>query len=117
MYILRSLAAIAILASAVDSAPVRPSREGRSFKIPRVRRDNYGPHGLTAIRKAYRKFGFHSKNPFIASSFAPKINAATNEEDGEVKATSQQGDVEFLSPVSVGGQTLMMDFDTGSSDL
>ena len=31
--------------------------------------------------------------------------------------TSSQNDAEFLSPVTVGGQTLVMDFDTGSSDM
>jgi hypothetical protein len=119
MQILHPLVLIALLTSTVDSAPARPKREGRSFKIPRVRRDNYVPHGPTALRKAHRKFGFGPNIPFYSSSSAVQTqsNAATNTEEGEVKASPQQGDVEFLSPVSVGGQTLMMDFDTGSSDL
>jgi hypothetical protein len=36
---------------------------------------------------------------------------------GEVPATPEASDVEFLSPVQIGGQTLNMDFDSGSSDL
>ncbi|ERT01192.1 aspergillopepsin I [Sporothrix schenckii 1099-18] len=36
---------------------------------------------------------------------------------GIVINTPTSGDVEYLSPVSIGGQTLNMDFDTGSSDL
>ena len=36
---------------------------------------------------------------------------------GEVPATPEAEDVEFLSPVQIGGQTLNMDFDSGSSDL
>jgi hypothetical protein len=36
---------------------------------------------------------------------------------GKVTATPEPGDVEFLSPVQIGGQTLNLDFDSGSSDL
>jgi len=36
---------------------------------------------------------------------------------GKVTATPEQGDTEFLSPVNIGGQTMNMDFDSGSSDL
>jgi hypothetical protein len=36
---------------------------------------------------------------------------------GSVTNTPEGNDVEFLSPVNIGGQTLNLDFDTGSSDL
>ncbi|CAJ2512565.1 Uu.00g055800.m01.CDS01 [Anthostomella pinea] len=36
---------------------------------------------------------------------------------GLVINTPEAGDVEYLSPVNIGGQTLNMDFDSGSSDL
>src|SRR6266536_779638 len=45
--------------------------------------------------------------------------AATNGSTGagEVTATPENGDIEYLSPVTIGGQTINMDFDSGSSDL
>lgn len=36
---------------------------------------------------------------------------------GVVTATPEQGDTEYLAPISIGGQTMVMDFDSGSSDL
>ncbi|KAI1005035.1 putative aspergillopepsin A-like aspartic endopeptidase [Podosphaera aphanis] len=36
---------------------------------------------------------------------------------GKVTATPVNGDVEYLSPISIGGQMIDMDFDTGSADL
>lgn len=69
-----------------------------------------------------------SKAPAKATSSkaaAPKstgtAGAATNSTlgagTGLVTATPEQGDVEYLSPISIGGQTMVMDFDSGSSDL
>ena len=44
------------------------------------------------------------------------VSAATNG-TGIVTATPEQGDVEYLAPINIGGQTMVMDFDSGSSDL
>ncbi|KAL8641185.1 MAG: hypothetical protein Q9228_001981 [Teloschistes exilis] len=43
------------------------------------------------------------------------INAA-QANDGSVTTTPEQYDTEYLTPVTIGGQTLNLDFDTGSSD-
>jgi hypothetical protein len=83
------------------------------------------PDGSVALRKAYVKYGLQG------FGFVPELNIATNlvpisdlaasngnsSEMGLVSATSSQNEAEFLSPVTVGGQTLVMDFDTGSSDM
>jgi hypothetical protein len=54
-----------------------------------------------------------------ASSSAATAAASTGNTNGTgiVTATPEAGDVEYLSPITVGGQTMNMDFDSGSSDL
>ncbi|KIW71976.1 hypothetical protein PV04_00201 [Phialophora macrospora] len=62
--------------------------------------------GPVALQKTYLKFN-------MAVPDAVKAAAA----DGSVTATPEQFDAEYLCPVTIGGQTLNLDFDTGSSDL
>lgn len=108
-----------------------PQQKSKSFRVERVRRSDYVAHGPTALRKAYRKFGivpidfggidlddfepFDVKHTSKSASYSQ--NSGESEQTGSVSATSVQGDVEFVSPVQIGGQTVVMDFDTGSSDM
>jgi hypothetical protein len=107
--------------SAVFAAPTQLKK--RSFKVDRVRQANYVPNGHAALRKAYVKFGLDDITFLPNANAAAKIDAetagssGTGSENGEVSASPTQNDAEFLSPVSVGGQTIVMDFDTGSSDM
>lgn len=51
---------------------------------------------------------------------APTSSASSGDEDdvtGEVEATPEENDSEYLAPVTIGGQKLNMNFDTGSADL
>ncbi len=48
---------------------------------------------------------------------AANSTAAANNGTGTVAANPEQNAALFLSPVSVGGQILNLDFDSGSSDL
>lgn len=41
----------------------------------------------------------------------------TGNEDGKVTATPADNDVEYISPITIGGQTINVNFDSGSSDL
>ncbi|KAK2624479.1 hypothetical protein QTJ16_006429 [Diplocarpon rosae] len=52
-----------------------------------------------------------------AVAAAPNAGNGTGSGNGLVTATPEKGDVEYLSPIQVGGQTMNMDFDSGSSDL
>ena len=47
----------------------------------------------------------------------PQPDAGSSAAVGSVVATPESGDIEYLSPVTIGGQTVNLDFDSGSSDL
>lgn len=112
----------------------------RSFKVPRVQVANYVPNGPKALKRAYAKFGLSEPTSGPAAlrkrdinfgfgdisivpggDVAKKIssaaaNSTTGSENGETAAVGTQNDAQFLSPVSIGGQTLILNFDSGSSD-
>lgn len=86
--------------------------------------------GVAAMGKAYRKFGFPlpespSSQPYprslpsIGNPTTRSLNTSTTagKTSADVTAAAQEGDAEFVSPVTIGGQTLRMNIDTGSSDL
>ena len=116
---LQILLCFAFLVAAVLSSPI--SLKKRSFTVNRIRQANYVPNGPAALRKAYRKFGFDdiSFRPNVLTGEKVDATDATGavDQQGDVAASPTQNDAEFLSPVVVGGQTIVMDFDTGSSDM
>ena len=63
--------------------------------------------GPVQLQRAFNKF----------SKPVPADVAAAAAADGLVAATPEQYDAEYLCPVTIGGQTLNLDFDTGSADL
>ena len=74
-----------------------------------------------SIQKPFRKSG-----PAALAMLYGKYNERAPEEvtaalanggGGTVTASPESYDMEYLCPVTIGGQTLNMDFDTGSSDL
>ncbi|RDA82674.1 putative aspartyl protease [Ophiocordyceps camponoti-leonardi (nom. inval.)] len=46
-----------------------------------------------------------------------QAQAEEGKQSGSVEATPENNDAEYLAPVKIGGQELVLDFDTGSSDL
>ncbi|KAL4919565.1 aspartic peptidase domain-containing protein [Aspergillus aurantiobrunneus] len=111
----------------VVSAPTSLKQpERRSFKLETVRRSNT-IHGPTALRKAYVKYDIVASNIGLdLDDFEPNIKTAiadTNNDivepdlTGAVSAASVQGDASFVSPIVIGGQELVVTFDTGSSDV
>lgn len=121
---IQSLILVALFVIAALASPIQSKK--RSFKISRIRQRNYVPNGAIALRKAYTKFGINGTailpeldeaTTVVPVSKAAASTSSNGSESGEVTASPTQDDAEFLSPVSVGGQTLVMDFDTGSSDM
>lgn len=108
----------ALFATVVFSSPT-PTKplQKRSFTHV-VRRKNHSNNpkaGINAMTQAYRKFGFDMPPAMASASISSKV--VTGSESGQVAADPEPNAAEYLSPVIIGGQTLTMDFDTGSSDL
>ena len=98
----------------VSAAPAKTQLQPRSFKVKRHRVGKQHRHPVNALIKAYNKYQAGSGGaPFMEQVVTDDPVKTT----GKVTNTPTQGDVEFLSPVQIGGQTVHMNFDTGSSDL
>lgn len=117
------LLAALFLTTAFSSPIQQKQKQKRSFKVPRIQQHNYKPNGKAAYRRALFKFGLGDISFVPDGEVATRIKAtseaqvnSTDPEDGATTASPTQNDAQFLSPVQVGGQTLIMNFDSGSSD-
>jgi hypothetical protein len=117
LYSIKELLVLAAVFSETLATPT-PTRtlQKRSFKhvVRRAPIDKTHPMaGPDAMLKAYKKFGFNIQSRQAAP--APPANGSASA--GKVGAIPEPNAAEYLSPVTIGGQTLNLDFDTGSSDL
>lgn len=104
---------VSLLAASAIAAPANIQKRSFVHHVKRTinRRDpGVGPD---AMLKAYRKFGFQLVGRAANTTAAPAAGAGT----GTVVAAPEPNAAEYLSPVNIGGQTVTLDFDTGSSDL
>jgi aspergillopepsin I len=106
MYCLAQLAlASAALLSMTAASPLE--KRG-AFSVTQKLNTNFVRNGPAAYAKGFTKFN----KPL------PHDLAVATGNDGSVSATpTDQFDSEYLCPVSIDGQTLNLDFDTGSADL
>ncbi|KAE8154942.1 Aspartic protease pep1 [Aspergillus avenaceus] len=115
MVVLNKLAAVAVgLSTAASALPTGPSTHSkRGFTISQITRQSARPGPKTAsfpaiYAKAIGKYG---------GAVPAHVKSAVSGGTGTVVTTPEGDDIEYLTPVNVGGTTLNLDFDTGSADL
>lgn len=98
----------ASVVSPLASAAVARNAPLGSFRVDLVPKGNStAKNGLMAYAKALRKFAHHSNVTDDILSKADRLADASS-----VVATPVNGDIEYISPVTIGDQTFQLDFDT-----
>jgi hypothetical protein len=123
--ILVALSAVDVLAA---PAPAHVQKRG-TFSVGVQKRQLAGlaSDGPKELFKACRKYQLPMKEALLNAMTAAdaETQRAANTSSGQANAQGtgstaanpEKGDSEYLSPVMIGGQPVVMDFDTGSSDL
>ncbi|KAI9649404.1 hypothetical protein NHQ30_001980 [Ciborinia camelliae] len=93
-------------------APATFATGSGSHSVPAVHNPNYVRNGTASLLKAYAKYHIKPTQP-MSDAF---MTALKKRQDSSVTATPADG-AEYLIPVTVGGQTLNLDLDSGSADL
>ncbi|KAK2845293.1 hypothetical protein FQN49_005863 [Arthroderma sp. PD_2] len=118
---------VAVLLPLAFSKPTPQKKSPGSFKVHLARRSGpeYAHDGATDLQRAYAKYGIpapkevddYQPEPIRKFQGHSKIaNDEDDDENGEVENNPTNHDIQFLSPVTIGGQSFIMNFDTGSSD-
>lgn len=97
------LASATLLSAAVAIPAGKP---GASFSVVQTANPRFKANGPAAYAQAYSKF-----SKAMPADWAAALGSGT------VAAFPQKFEIEYLCSVNIGGQTLSLDFDTGSSDL
>lgn len=108
MHFIGGLSAASALFVFTAASPIELQPRAGNFIVHQTERKPFKQSGPAAVLSAYSKYN--------APAPQDVINAAAAN-DGTVTTTPTQFDSQYLTPVTIGGQTLNLDFDTGSSDL
>jgi len=94
------------------AAPAQLAGRSTTFQVKQVAAGQVFKSGPQQLMNTYNKY---AKAGAVAPSVV--VDAAAAAQSGQVTASPEQYDQSYLCPVSVGGHTLNLDFDTGSADL
>lgn len=109
MHFSTSVAAVAALANVAVAVPhyhIAPRSQFKIEQIPTGR--TVARNGAAEVKKTYLKY---------SKTVPSAVEAAAAAVSGTVTTTPEANDAEYLTPVTAGNTTLMLDFDTGSADL
>lgn len=104
---LSAAAAFSTLVAAVPY-PFEPRQAKAAFTVEQNVAKPFILSGPAQMAQVYAKYG---------KPIPEEIKQAAANNDGTVAAIPTEYDSQYLTPVTIGGQTLNLDFDTGSSDL
>lgn len=107
-------AALVASASLSLAAPATNLQAREGFSVKAVPAGVFRKHGPSQMMKVYKKFAHVGARAPI-----DVVRAAQDDggQQGSVEADPEQYDQAYICPVTVGANTLKLDFDTGSSDL
>lgn len=106
MGFIKSFGAASAVLTLVSATPIEKRKQ--AFRLDQTVEKPFILSGPAALAHTYSKYG---------KAVPPVIAVAAANNDETLVANPEQFDSEYLSPVTIGGQTLNLDFDTGSSDL
>ncbi|KAL8883664.1 MAG: hypothetical protein Q9215_008104 [Flavoplaca cf. flavocitrina] len=107
MHLLEGLATTSTLFLYVAASPVNIQPRAGNFIVHQTVPKPFKKSGPAEILSTYGKYNASAPENVIKAAYA---------NDGIVLADPTRYDIEYLSPVTIGGQTLTVNFDTGSSD-
>jgi hypothetical protein len=102
----------AVSQAAPATVPITGLVGSSHFTVPAIHNPNYVRNGTAAMLKAYAKYNLKPTREMPAVF----TESLMRRQDGSVPAVPNDGS-EYLVPVTIGGEPLNLDFDTGSSDL
>ncbi|OAL04992.1 acid protease [Phaeosphaeriaceae sp. SRC1lsM3a] len=99
------------------SVAATPVQKRDAFSVEQVARGTYRKIGPQQVAKTLRKFGKTVPDNILAAVDNAASVQAASDTGTDPAVPSDQYDSSYLSPVTVGSNTVHLDFDTGSADL